>query len=1249
MKAPASPHNGVRGIPPSPKTGSAKDSPFESPSEYTADYFKNIPSEGGKQNEDGQHGSFSHNSSSNKLESSYNLTSDAQYPTSFPAGEDHDGDLRGFASLNYVDTSEDKPSVPTVTSLQRIPFFGRQPELETLQKAVERVSLEWMENPPEVAWVTGSPGIGKSTLVKHALDSKQAWKAFVCRSSCEQARLATKPFAAVADALNDLCLKLLQQQSQGDSKLWKGRLEEALGGEGPLLCTIAPKLCFILQIPPLNRRSTMEFNANTKWRLDRLGFAIRDFLQAVSEYHPLVMMVDNLHWADADSLKVFQDLLSTKSLQNFLFIGIHDEPGTLRHSLTKFKHFIKDKTETRVTKVKLDVFALERVEEMLCSVFLDSTQINKDAEIDRIQDLSEIVYALTKGNTLWMTTLLALLQDKKLLTYEDSRWDWNRKKIKKELKVLRESGDKALLTISGSLEARIEGLPKKIGKIVQSIGVLGLSYFDVTRLDSVLQAVHQKEKKSDPDSLVQSQEELNSFCQKACQQGIFKKLAKGGYYKFSHDLMREAAASLVAKKQLKKGQPSVRFRMGISLAALCMETKGEERDRFKLLAAHNLHSVVKSLTDGKTKAKIARLHLESAEIAISKTAFRTAIELLDAGIGVLSEEERWNKENYETTLRSFLSLARMRWACGKLLGAKAACKIIVDNAATVKDSVLASHTILILLLHERSYDEALRRVLDVLKRLGEVFPQGESASEVIVRETEGLRTAVRKRNNKELVNPKKMTDKKALDVLQLLATLVEIAPMCKKTRVCRMVELAMIRMLHLSLKLGFSRQYPLAFALFGSYLAKRGFFKDAYRVGQVAERVASPKDFYGGQSVALFHWHISHWHRTYQRCLEPVLSIYNSQVDSGDFQHVDFSVHTYVQYHIASGFDLERLSDNLHLFAGLYDDYGIDHSWHVLVAQHTVANLMGETANPLFFFGDTVDRQEKQLEYWKKQGQMDALEYFHWLRCYISFFFHDIEIMEESLEALTQKSSGIWVPWRVFFECYVEIKRLAHAKGKKKKEIRDAVNEKLDLLTDWYNDGAPNPNAMVSILDAECLISSTTGKNLSSIKVETAYDDAINSAAEDRCLHFEAFACERAGLYFRDAGAEGSAAKYLSRAHSCYERWHAVAKVIDIESKFADILKISTSRQRTASAYIDHNMNMEKSQGKQIGGGHSEPKAINLPKLVTQAGRYGKKGYKKSSRTVKGLFKKKEKADPAPWGLSSRSHIQLQDEAQSST
>lgn len=270
---------------------------------------------------------------------------------------------------------------------------------------------------------------------------------------------------------------------------------------------------------------------------------------------------------------------------------------------------------------------------------------------------------------------------------------------------------------------------------------------------------------------------------------------------------------------------------------------------------------------------------------------------LDTGINLLDVEEQFTSNNHSTCSRIYLWLAKLRLACGSIEGAKAACEVLLRQAKTLKDRVLVIQVFIQVLLVEGSRQDALDEALSLLELMGESFPKA-GISEVVDRELQQLRSRVRQKDNTVLLRPQRVTDKKTLDVLMLLANVLEISRLSRKRS---LQELAMIRMMNLSLQSGFSRQYPMAFSYFSISLVQRGIktkdtemVKEAHRMGQVCEKMARLGDFYGGQSVALFHWHVSHWKRLYKRTLEPVLKVYNAQLDTGDFFHVEFSIFTYV-------------------------------------------------------------------------------------------------------------------------------------------------------------------------------------------------------------------------------------------------------------------------------------------------------------------------------------------------------------------
>ena len=91
-----------------------------------------------------------------------------------------------------------------------------------------------------------------------------------------------------------------------------------------------------------------------------------------------------------------------------------------------------------------------------------------------------------------------------------------------------------------------------------------------------------------------------------------------------------------------------------------------------------------------------------------------------------------------------------------------------------------------------------------------------------------------------------------------------------------------------------------------------------------------------------------------------------------------------------------------------------------------------------------------------------------------------------------------------------------------------------------------------------------------------------------------------------------------------YDNWSGLAKLVDVENRFADKLHIRNRRQRetAGSSYIRQNETMVRGNAA-IGGGRAKVKSINVIKL----GKKGSKGLKSGARKVKGIFGKGEKEE----------------------
>jgi DNA-binding winged helix-turn-helix (wHTH) protein/tetratricopeptide (TPR) repeat protein len=195
-------------------------------------------------------------------------------------------------------------------------FVGREAELAMLERAWERANA----GRRTLAWVAGEPGIGKTTLIEHFIDG---FDDIACaRGSCVQSFGAGEPYHAVLEALAEL-----------------GRRDDTVV---PLLRDIAPT--WLLQLPWL---STAEVRETLQRELvgvhpERMLRELGEFLDRYTEHRPLLLVTEDLHWADRATTQLIDYVARRRGPARFMWLASFrltevvalDHPlGALRHEL----------------------------------------------------------------------------------------------------------------------------------------------------------------------------------------------------------------------------------------------------------------------------------------------------------------------------------------------------------------------------------------------------------------------------------------------------------------------------------------------------------------------------------------------------------------------------------------------------------------------------------------------------------------------------------------------------------------------------------------------------------------------------------------------------------------------------------------------------------------------------------------------------------------------------------------------------
>jgi hypothetical protein len=213
-------------------------------------------------------------------------------------------------------TSEVEPSLnrPSGTALTRgAPFVGREDEQRQLSEVFARVRDERRLS---AIYVHGESGVGKSALVHEFTDEIEGdrSKVVVLRGRCyERETVPYKAFDGVVDSLT----RFMRTLGDGDCAALLPRRAHVLPMVFPVLGRVK---AITMQGGPRSTdmdRATLRTNALS---------ALRELFDRLSRRFALVVVIDDLQWADAESLALLMELTRPPDPPPFMLIVTARDP-----------------------------------------------------------------------------------------------------------------------------------------------------------------------------------------------------------------------------------------------------------------------------------------------------------------------------------------------------------------------------------------------------------------------------------------------------------------------------------------------------------------------------------------------------------------------------------------------------------------------------------------------------------------------------------------------------------------------------------------------------------------------------------------------------------------------------------------------------------------------------------------------------------------------------------------------------------
>ena len=630
-------------------------------------------------------------------------------------------------------------------------LFERSTELRKLQAAYEKST----HGSRELAVLYGLSGTGKSTIAKQFGKFVTSNGGHFLSYKFDQMR-EVKEFSPIAAAFNTYIDNLVTNEPD-QAQIVAFNLCDALGQDVCYLAHVLPSLQKVIGRDITNVHFDEEY-ANAHQRQLYLFSKLVDVICKCSK-RPLALFVDDIQWADPVSISLIHQVMKTSGSvsdgkQIFFLACYRDDEMQDDHPFWDVYRNICSVGFTD-TCVKLDSVDSETMQLALSWLLCLTPRL--------VNSLSDIIHRKTRGNPLFVTRLLASLNQEGLLRINlvKRRWEWHESSIQ-----ARKLPD----DVAAFFIQQISSLPADSAAALATISCFGAS---VSR--EIVEAMEQNLEMQLADPL-----------EHAIKAGLVD--MQGGKYHFSHDRIQEA----VYKSIEETNRSLCHMEYGLSLVDVANRTND---DAMFFIAVTQINIGGPSAAPNMTSfATIAEYNISAGKRAMSFNEFSSAFKYFDHGITFL-RKNHW-RDHYDLTLELFQLAAKCALAINDFTSLTYLCNSVSQRARNFDDTLGTSLVVMTSLIHSK-ISESVGYGIAILLKLGVCIPEYPQRDYTLNKLNE-TRVILNKLPNESILSYPVISDYKKVMAMKFLARLVfptrEIRP--------RLLPLVAIKMINFTVEHG---------------------------------------------------------------------------------------------------------------------------------------------------------------------------------------------------------------------------------------------------------------------------------------------------------------------------------------------------------------------------------------------------------------------------------------------------------------
>lgn len=329
-------------------------------------------------------------------------------------------------------------------------MVGREKETDTLNYYLMRL----IQGEGFIVNVTGEAGIGKSRLVAEFLQKKEVSRTVVLegRAVSEGQNLGFHPLIEIIRNLAEI--DEADDEPQALIKLEKSIRKYCPGDADEVYPFIATMMGMTLAGPEKERIVNIEGEGLEKLILKNF----RTLISGAANLHPLIILIEDLHWADQSTIGLLKSLYRLAQDHPILFLNVF-RPG-FEETGNRIRESIRDRYEKYQTEIVLDPLDEQQSDILIRQLLLSAIPPS---------GITGLIKQKVEGNPFFLEEVIRSMIEEGIIMQEGRQVIFTKRTVSL---FIPESIQELLIT-------RIDKLEEDIQQLIRLAAVIGRQFYDI--------------------------------------------------------------------------------------------------------------------------------------------------------------------------------------------------------------------------------------------------------------------------------------------------------------------------------------------------------------------------------------------------------------------------------------------------------------------------------------------------------------------------------------------------------------------------------------------------------------------------------------------------------------------------------------------------------------------------------------------------------------------------------------------------